>query len=568
MGGGFFSEVSSPYSVVPINLLTSGASQQDSHFQPLSPTGGDHTAARAINDIISGADWRAGQYNYYENLTRKTANRADFGLLRETVKRLIRTTGKVSYPGMSADNTDYVQGPYWHAAQTALEAVQLAKPGYLPLGPGHHEFGQTPKVALSDMINLLLSNTTVWGTGAVDTLSEAMAQHSNFSTLLTLAQGGLDVPVAPTNTFDWDAFEYTGNVTHNAVSAPSAASLGYTLPNEWGTDISVTPIAAPSEIDVSDHIDDAVSAFTALANLRWSADEAEIGASLFNTRQMLSTAFDKAQAILTANKQAQITEYDKSLRVQQTALQAQADMAYEQNLLARNTSNAQILLEVGKTNVTKFMQQEELALRRAESQLQAAIADKRNTLDANIANTQAALDAERIKQQYVASHMEASLRAGLGMVESAIRLFDSKTNTYTNILRVRSDLLRIIYDTVFHWMNAKSSLATNAGPLASVINNTNDLNIKGYLASREHEMQWRRDNVALATQWASAQEGIANLKWNALTQNIALYRDSIATMAGVPGGVHKPSGFQIAGQAVSGVMGLVSTGINLGMILS
>ncbi len=641
MGPNLFrdSDTSEPYAAQPLRSLMAGvytnsdaqSAQINGWIDALKLDGSssdEYKATRALDGILKSAYSNSvpGEDTYFGSGETKYQV-GEFGLLREAASLIAqgRPLGQigtlVSTPGLHATVDDtgdnvgapnidppfYALGPYRTAAVLASRAFNgvydQIKP--LELGPKYHNWESAPNVTISALVQTFMDNLKTYGfdydSDEIDTI---IGLHSKLSIILgsgVLNEAGHEFYVVPPGglTFDWDTFTWSdkawidvtgpGAVSHDSVDVPGAISLDYAEPDgAWPPAIAAPTVGATTPVEVEDHITEAVDAYTTKVNLRHTQDVARLRRSFFSTRQMMSTAFDGAMAILTAQKEAEITDYEKSLRVRQAELQAQADLAYQSQEHARLVLQAQLAMDATKSVSDQTLQREAHRTRVAELKLQGDTTHARLALDANISQGQLSLEASKATEANKGSVMDVNARGKMTVLQvnqqgkaasDSARLAADDTSLRAEALanegvqvklRMRADMLRLIYETTLGYMRAKSEIQTNAAPLASIINTAEDLRVKGFLASREHEMQYKRDAVATATQYASAMEGIANLKWNAFTQNLELYRAAINTMSGVPGGTstHKPSAFQIAQQIASGVLGAASMGINLGMIFS
>lgn len=587
MGSGFFQSSDVPYADMPLSTLIAGGYFKSDEgklkdFHLTNQTGDtaseERIATRAYKGVVKGS---AETFTDGETWTI-----ADFGMMRETAKRITSNeytpASKTVKQLVSLDEDGldiaYPKGPFVVAAEAAGSVLGNVATEYAETGPTAHPFpgtpGSEPTVVAADMVDLLLNNTEIWGSGNVDTLANFLGQSDYFDDILTdISEEAIafqEISV-PSPAFDWASFDWSApetTVSGGSVTGAGEVSSTFASPTEWLGDVSADTITDPETVTVEDKIDDAVSAFTTLNDLRSVQDETNLRASLFSTRQMMSSTFDNALAILTANKNAQVTEYDKGLRTKQTELKVQAGMAHQSNLLQKRSTAAQLSMDAAKVNTERFFNRYELLLKAAEVQVQADIAYEGHKSSEGIAEAQITLEANK-----------ASVASGIQAKELALNWVNSKYQTMTaaqkarldaqiSRVRVKTDILKIIYDTVISWMTARAHLMTNAGPLASVITSAAELNAKVFLASREHEMAWRRDSVQTAINYSSGIEGIAKLKWNALTQNLELYRTTINALTGIPGGTHKASAFENITNVASLGSGLISTGINLGMVLS
>jgi hypothetical protein len=431
-----------------------------------------------------------------------------FGLLREVALRLSPEGSENRLGALYQEGEDtgkYPVGPYAFAAKFIEEPLAGQRQKVIDYmvanGAANHPWASFTPPTASAAVALLTANTTVWGTGSgtPDTLANMIGipgatsgSSTFFAVILGLATNSLLFPTFTVPTLTW--------------VAPTGGS------------ITAATITAPTAVTVADNVDAAVESFTTLANTRLAADQAQLRASMFSTRQVMSTAFDGALAILAANAAAQIADYDKSARLDQARTQAQADMEHQRLSVQVGSQNAQL-----------------------------------------------GLDADKANSQFALSAKDTETRFRLGAA-SAITAVESAANEVgLSIMRARGELLRMIYDTTIAWMGAKASILTNAGPVASVINNAYDLQYKADFTGRQQEMEYMRDVSSMATQYASAMSAQAGVKWNAMTQNMELYRTAISTAAGVGGQIHKPSTFDNVSAVVGMGAGLISTGIQVAL---
>lgn len=163
-----------------------------------------------------------------------------------------------------------------------------------------------------------------------------------------------------------------------------------------------TSIAAPTQQSASAAIDAAVAAFTVQAGLRYAAELAKLRRSLATSRKSMTSAFDRAQAILTAQKEAQIEEYDKSLRVEEAKANLGAAVSYEEMLLHRNQRNAELDLEQ-RTSLERLKQDYYRAISGLTGQFQElALRDKQFKTEID----------SRIKQAIASAWLQYNLAVG------------------------------------------------------------------------------------------------------------------------------------------------------------
>lgn len=510
-------------------------------------------------------------------------------------------------------------------------------------------------------------------------------------------------------------------VEADAVYAPTISTIGA---------VTAGAVAEPTAVNAADVIDNAVIAYAAQADLRHAQEEASLRASLFGSRAVMTTAFDNALAILAAHKQAQVTEYDKSVRVKQAEMQVGADMAHQQNLLeqrSRNAANtldadkfaATMDLDVAKANAQLGMDESrenaalaldaakhssvmasDIAKANAQLALDAAREDAALTLDADkyslgaridVARTNAqlavdadstsaqlaldaaktnaaidfdaakanaqfdleadsatarlaleaarataenALEADRATGQFmlqnegmsldaakaeVAASVEvarvnaelaldaakatagfniqnaanmleksraqaqvdvqadtataqialeaarATVDAGLRSAEYALRETESNLRAEVAMAELGAGLIRAIYDTTVSWMQARSG--SMAGAVAGLISGADELRMKGEEADRNAYVGFLNYTNEAARSISAGYEGVAQLRWKAMLQNIMVLKEGVSAFQGIGGVEHHPSGFDKVAQGASLAMGGVSSLINLGMVL-
>ena len=512
MSGESFNQTDKPFMEVTLNALVNGVAIDGAHGE----------TNKAWRPIDSKGEYKNGPYAWGLSGgiiqeapgTRRTGDvdfNGQFGLLREVALQLSpeSSAGQLQYQyAYGIDTRNYPVGPYTFAAkfiEEPLAGMRMKVIDYMKEnGPAYHPWsGFTPPTPAA-AVALLTNNTTVWGTGSgtPDTLANMIGipgATSGASTFFNVLLGHV-----------------TNSLTFPTITVPT---LTWVAPT--GGAITAATITAPTAVDVADNVDAAVVAFTDLANTRLAADQAQLRATLFSTRQAMTSTFDGALAILAANAAAQIADYDKSARLDQARTQAQADMEHQRLSVQVGSQNAQL-----------------------------------------------ALDADKANSQFVLSSKDTETRFKLGAA-SAITAAESAANEVgLSIMRARVDLLRMIYDTTIAWMGAKASMLTNAGPVASVINNAYELAYKADFTGRQQEMEYRKDVSSLATQYASAMTAQAGVKWNAMTQNMQLYMDAINAAGGIGGSIHKPSTFENVSAVTGMVAGFASTAVQIGLAVA
>lgn len=106
------------------------------------------------------------------------------------------------------------------------------------------------------------------------------------------------------------------------------------------------------------------------------------------------------------------------------------------------------------------------------------------------------------------------------------------------------------------------------------LNNARELRHKDlYQKEQAFRRQYYLDKVAAEVDWRMALSsgivGSYEQQWKSMLQNLMVVKEGLAAVGAAPvGTIHTPSGFQKVSQGVSGILGLVSTGINMGMALA
>lgn len=93
-----------------------------------------------------------------------------------------------------------------------------------------------------------------------------------------------------------------------------------------------------------------------------------------------------------------------------------------------------------------------------------------------------------------------------------------------------------------------------------------------YQKEQAFRRQYYLDKVAAEVDWRMALSsgivGSYEQQWKSMIQNLMVMKEGLAAIGATPvGTIHTPSGFQRMSQGVSGILGLISTGINMGMVL-
>lgn len=431
----------------------------------------------------------------------------EFGLLRAAAKATAPTA-----VGGSNMNTNYVQGPFYELFLKMLAGNET--PVWGSAWAERDAFGKLSDLNDKNMTfesaAAVAADVKTFGDVLVDTTSFETFRaglETNYATWLGLVEDTLEVKsVSMPSTFDWDTFSWT---------APTVST------------ITAGTVATPTATTVADNIDDAVEAFTALVDDRYTQEEANLRASLFGGRALMTTAFDNALAILSASKQAQINDYDKGLRAEEAKMQAQADMAHQQNLVSVNTTNAQLSLDAARANTDNVLRLGGLTVQGAQA------------------------DAE--------SHV----RSKLGQIEAVTRIAAVQTEQYTGTLRVRADVLTALFNSTMAYINTRSGASA-----ASLYSNIQDIKQRELAFQRQFHNQFLKDKMDYRSQISGGLASSYEIGWKSMLQNIMVIKEAMSAIGAAPQGTeHHPSGFEKIANVASLGTGLLSSGINLGMTL-
>jgi hypothetical protein len=509
MGSGFFTgqTTSTPFMNDSIAALLGGAVWCGSGYpEPVTtsaPSGGAPkwglNATAQLKALPLEMPTSGDEYQYdNDRVTNPTAaNFTDFGVLYSAaMANYGGSTREAAYVTGGGDDgsVQYVKGPFWRAAERVSYIWDQThfgngddvsddvspqdsyfRPGTRLAGQGYNVFPTINAVSdIDDLIEKYKATaipTTVWFAGA----------NSEWDTILEKLEDDLTIPTV------------------------TATAMAFTDIDPLGSHTFVD-IDAPATVGVADGIDAAVEAYSALAETRFAADEARLRASLFSTRSMMSTAFDGAIAILTMSKTAQISDYDKSLRLKQAELQAQADLEHQRNLLEQRTRNQQIRLDAFRANVESGAKEAEI----------------------NLMGARAAAD-------------------------SGARLDEVTASIYASVVNARAATLGTIF----------SFVASNSGASASLINGWVDANLRRDVSAvAAHIDEWKT-HYEIRERVSNAQAALAELRWKAQIQRLMVLKEAISAFTPGMGGTveNHPSGFQNLQNGIGMGAGLISSGI-------
>ena len=417
-----------------------------------------------------------------------TAQTADFGVLRAAARAYYgggfqegwQTGNTYSVEGQEDGCTQYVKGPFYRLSKN-LEAVWGARQDqwddFTSVAGSH--FANVPAGYSVPDFSTLLAN---YKSSLLPTETVIGSINDEWEAMLTALSSGLSIPTLPDiGTWSW----------------PIATTISL------GSHVTGS-IDAPSAVDVADNVDAAVESFTALANTRLAADQAQLRATLFSTRQAMTSTFDGALAILAANAAAQIADYDKSARLDQARTQAQADMEHQRLLLQRNSQVEQLSLESSKVNIDAASK----------------------TADLDLAWARA-------------------------IPEMKMRATEVAASVYGTTVSARADVLRNVYSFV----NNGSSAA------AGLVNNWLDANIKAGAMDQDVHFRKYKEILEARNITSGAIASIAEARWKAQIQRLMVMKEAISTFTPGMGSTveHHPSTFQKVESALGMAGGIAAT---------
>ena len=499
MGNGFWNEGSSthPFMGDTLSLILGGAVYDGSGYaKPVESNSAENSPDTW--GLFAGAQLRAlvaasSPQTQYSNGTGDIVQFTDFGILYAAA--MANYGGPNMFdayvvPGQEDGHTRYVKGPFWRASEKIDDVWNQRNYG----GSGS-EVGRDVSPEGSYFTGSFPTGYTVPG---IDTLIDAYKQtalptetwfssvHGEWEEMLSALEDGLTIPSVET-------------------SVPSYVDKSF------GTHSAGT-IAEPSSVTVADNIDDAVAAYTALAETRFAQDEARLRASLFSTRAMMSTAFDNAMAILSANKNAQITDFEKQARMEQAKMQAQADMEHVKNLMEREARNEQFALDAFRANIDADAKEAEI----------------------NLAGMRTVVEANLKKDEIVAS-------------------------IYNSVVSARAGVLGQIY----------AFINTGASASASLVSNWVSANLQASSAKTAAHIDKWRTHYEIRERVSNAQFNLAELRWKAQIQRLMIMKEAISAFQPGMGGTveNHPSGFQKVESGIGLLAGIASTGIQSALAL-
>lgn len=541
MGGGqgWFAASDTPMTSEILKLLAGGAWMEagSQKWKGLDITNGgnENAAGRALINTLATlpGSWQDDGKDYVA---------ADFGFLREFAKRAQNQEWSPNTPLLFDGGANHPHGPLLTAYSQVLAAYRNAAPKYEAFMARPMPSVTLPTSSeLDTIIAKVTANTSVWG-------GEDSAGEWTWFEELFNASGLLEsilTTLKNTTTFDIDSDDADSvDVTEPDAGFPSAAVTieGMTAHTAW-----ITPPTLGNEyaaaVDVPDLVDDAVSAFEALDEIRFAAHLSDVQASFSGARAVMTSTFDDALVLANAEKAARAAAYDKDLRAAFVKDTVAAEIDHRHTTLDQRAQNGQLA-------IAHFQAIEEAK-------------GRKSAIDVQIGDIQARIsmaNADATNRRLLAN-AEAANRAAITNAELGTRAAIAGRE-------IPASIASGIMSSAVSWMHARAIPVTNAGAIAGVISTMYDAKLKQGIASAEIGSKHYLDTFAGLGSWATGWNATGQTGWNSLTSSMELYRAAIATASGVPGTVHRDSTFTVATQLIAGGLGAAAGIANIVMALS
>lgn len=540
MGGGqgWFSASDTPMTSEVIKLLAGGAYRHVSSGKwkglDIAAATRETAAGRALTGMfreIPGGGFADGDD---ESVT------ADFGFLREFAKRAAIQDWTPNTPLLYDGGPMHPHGPHLTAYTQILDAYSRAAPQFTQFMARTQPTVSLPtSTELDAIISKVTTNTSVWGEteGEWEWFEQLFGTSGLLESILTTLKN--------TTTFDIDSDDADSvDVTAPDGGFPAAAVTitGMTAHTAWATPPTLGS-EYPAAVDVADLVDDAVSAFEALDEIRFAAHISEVQASFSGARAVMTSTFDDALVLANAEKAARSAAYDKDLRAAFVKDTVAAEIDHRHTTLDQRAQNGQLA-------IAHFQAIEEAK-------------GRKSAIDVQIGDIQARIsmaNADATNRRLLAN-AEAANRASITNAELGTRAAIAGRE-------IPASIASGIMSSAVSWMHARAIPVTNAGAIAGVISTMYDAKLKQGIASAEIGSKHYLDTFAGLGSWATGWNATGQAGWNSLTSSMELYRAAIATVSGVPGTVHRDSTFNVATQAIAGGLGAAAGIANMVMALS
>ena len=544
-GQGWFSSTDTPMTSEVIKLLAGGAYRHVSSgkWKGLDIHAGtvEAAAGRSLTGMfpeIPGAGFEDDNKDQDESVV------ADFGFLREFAKRAAIQDWTPNTPLLYDGGPMHPHGPHLTAYTQVLDAYRNAVPKFTQfLARTQPTVSLPTSTELDAIIAKVTSNTSVWGSEDVgsDTVGEwewiegLFGTDKLLETIIDAAKisivAGEATPVAVAVEEPLDGWP-SAAVTITEMAAHEKTFVAPTMGDEYS-----------AAVDVADLVDDAVSAFEALDEIRFAAHISEVQALFSGARAVMTTTFDDALVLANAEKAARSAAYDKDLRAAFVKDTVAAEIDHRHTTLYQRAQNGQLA-------IAHFQAIEEAKWRKSAIDVQIGdIYARISMANADATNRRLLANAEAANRAAIAN-AEMKSRANIAGRE------------------IPAGIAAGIMSSAVSWMHARAIPVTNAGAIASVIGTMYDAKLKNTVASSELSAKYFMDTFSGLASWAQGWNATGQTGWNSLTSNMELYRAAIATASGVPGTIHRDSTFNVATQAIAGGLGAVSGIANIAMALS
>ena len=531
MGGGqgWFAASDTPMTSEILKLLAGGAwmeaGSQKWKGLDISSGGDENAAGRALINTLATlpGSWQEDGKDYVA---------ADFGFLREFAKRAQNQEWSPNTPLLFDGGPNHPHGPLLTAYSQVLAAYRNAAPKYEAFMARPAPSVTLPSSSeLDAIIAKVTTNTSVWGDEGEWTWFEGLfGTDKLLANILKFAKVTIDhVPADDTKVesaannaeVDIEAME-----EHDPLFAAPTMGLEY-----------------ESAVDVDARVDDAVSAFEALDEIRFAAHISEVQASFSGARAVITSTYDDANVLATAEKAARAAAYDKDLRAAFVKDKVAAELDHRHVTMDQRAQNGQLA-------IAHFQAIEEAKGRKSAIDVQIGDIEARISMaNADAINRRRLADAEAANRASI-TNAELGTRAAIAGRE------------------IPANIASGIMSSAVSWMHARAIPVTNAGAIAGVISTMYDAKLKHGIASAEIGSKHYLDTFAGLGSWATGWNATGQAGWNSLTSSMELYRAAIATASGVPGTVHRDSTFTVATQLISGGLAAASGIANIVMALS
>jgi hypothetical protein len=650
MSGAWFDSADAPWGSEMIGAMTGGVRRKrDGSYKAedfTSSLGLDHddnNRAKALYQLTKSLE-RTGS-SYRSGIGGGTEDYAAFGILHEAVK----SQAARKRPGASNENgVQYLYGPWLWAAENAENAISNVPSNLnIDVGAVHEQTGASNALLLawqdaasewgvdlsmsdflalsteegspyaaiaaivgaiddftwSDIAPDIIMQATVDEEGEIEPVEIVFAfdnlvndiisqeSHGQFSAAAVDAgnisdsvsvitaetENALDAMDTKINTLLGE-LGITGWDPALALSVDTITSTA-TAPDEV-IEVGAEPVTADADISA------AVTAYEARRDTRYNADEANLKAMAFGSRQMLSSFYDKAQALLDAARDSDIAEYDARLGVEQVQQNTQAAIQHRQQLLEQSSQNIQAnaeyqrhRLEEARQNLQAELQHRRNLLSEAEIKLRVKLSETESAfqkLQVNRELSALQLELARAQNELDLRAAEAEVQRQMGIISArtewnrarnAAQMAVAELKLRTQEMNFRGrmadseaamakhsaimDRIKTLLNSRASWLSSRSNVP---GGIAQMLAEGSRLQV----ADRDAWMRWTLAKPEMVTGLAGLYEGIAQMKWKSMLQNTMVLKEGVSAFSGLGGVEHHESGFGKVAQTASLGVGMVA----------